>query len=912
MDTHDPRETIRVLQTLVVPSAKGRWKKLQIYVKATAVARAQRREEREWGHFTGGPGHVDSAAGGGGGGGGGASPPRARGPKRIVYRSPSPSAKKKEGGGVGAKEENGASPRSGAGSVVEDVGGGGEHGKKHGRNDADASLFESHSVMPHHHAHTAADMWDHPSRAYAHANHSHDNNRPHVHGAAMLLKMEGGHTGTDVRGSSRSRSPDRNTGRGRGRSRSRSPGRASPGASPRSATRTPSNPVSPVSPVSPASPATPSTHEDDRGSSAGAGSGATKKEGKKGKGGKRERKKRRGKGATKGKGGSGADETLVKYGAVPPVSAWSCNQCDAMFTSFNEMRFHEVDNHGGILQALPTMVIGDGEGRGERGMEGKRGVKGKRGPEGKRKEGGEEGRENGEENEGPGARQRRRGLLAGRAQDGWDERMLRRNLRLQVVEESVKSVESSVNGWEEEEYQEVVAKLTKVHKRAMQKAFVTERRRPKRGGVRRKAPGRPGRKNREGVGLSEGVDTHGVRVVSPAKSRRLSVASSIANGRVHFRTAQRPKSATQARRASAEAGGGGSGGGGGGGGSVISAGGGGGTWSERTVGGRERTARRDEALTAFAAMRLVKKGRQAEIDAKMANWDQKPRVLVVSKETQGILGLRGEAHAREVMAHLAVSLFEVDRKTGAMRCNFVDRGHRNEAQAWVAATKRARLQHLMDKRAAEVVTMSDGSVAVGVSDKERAAMGVATRQGTERRRPSSATASRSDAGRGRGRGQNREGVGGYGGGEGGGSGGGDAAVGGDNNDDAAVRGGGAMDDAQQHAVPELARNFDEYLQLSGQHRKEWTGGKSLQTQPPRSKAAAAAAVAAASLAATDEKAAKRAAAHAVVHILPWSDCGQVGIYVGDDKILYGANHGRQVIDLGDVDLGGGGESGGAC
>ena len=67
MDTHDPRETIRVLQTLVVPSAQGRWKKLQIYVKATAVARAQRREEREWGHFTVGPGHVDSAAGSGGG-----------------------------------------------------------------------------------------------------------------------------------------------------------------------------------------------------------------------------------------------------------------------------------------------------------------------------------------------------------------------------------------------------------------------------------------------------------------------------------------------------------------------------------------------------------------------------------------------------------------------------------------------------------------------------------------------------------------------------------------------------------------------------------------------------------------------------------------------------------------------------
>ena len=122
-----------------------------------------------------------------------------------------------------------------------------------------------------------------------------------------------------------------------------------------------------------------------------------------------------------------------------------------------------------------------------------------------------------------------------------------------------------------------------------------------------------------------------------------------------------------------------------------------------------------------------------------------------------------------------------------------------------------------------------------------------------------------------------------------------------------------MDDAQQHAVPELARDFDEYLQQSGQHRKEWTGGKSLQTQPPGSKAAtAAAAVAAARLAATDEKAAKRAAAHAVVHILPWSDCGQVGIYVGDDKILYGANHGRQVIDLGDVDLGGGRESRRAC
>ena len=49
----------------------------------------------------------------------------------------------------------------------------------------------------------------------------------------------------------------------------------------------------------------------------------------------------------KRRGGRKAARVAVKYGAVPPVSAWSCNQCDAMFASFDEMRFHEMEEHEG-------------------------------------------------------------------------------------------------------------------------------------------------------------------------------------------------------------------------------------------------------------------------------------------------------------------------------------------------------------------------------------------------------------------------------------------------------------------------------------------------------------------------------------------------------------------------------------
>lgn len=67
--------------------------------------------------------------------------------------------------------------------------------------------------------------------------------------------------------------------------------------------------------------------------------------------------------------------------------------------------------------------------------------------------------------------------------------------------------------------------------------------------------------------------------------------------------------------------------------------------------------------------------RHASIEAKRETWDEKDRVLVLSRETQNIIGIDPQNHAAAVsedMAHLAVESFEEDAETGALRLFFLD------------------------------------------------------------------------------------------------------------------------------------------------------------------------------------------------------------------------------------------------
>ena len=67
--------------------------------------------------------------------------------------------------------------------------------------------------------------------------------------------------------------------------------------------------------------------------------------------------------------------------------------------------------------------------------------------------------------------------------------------------------------------------------------------------------------------------------------------------------------------------------------------------------------------------------RHASIEAKRETWDEKDRVLVLSRETQDIIGIDPQNHAAAVsedMAHLAVESFEEDAETGALRLFFLD------------------------------------------------------------------------------------------------------------------------------------------------------------------------------------------------------------------------------------------------
>ena len=89
---------------------------------------------------------------------------------------------------------------------------------------------------------------------------------------------------------------------------------------------------------------------------------------------------------------------------------------------------------------------------------------------------------------------------------------------------------------------------------------------------------------------------------------------------------------------------------------------------------QDQQQERDRAVPAVPAG-ASQRQRHASIEAKRETWDEKDRVLVLSRETQDIIGIDPQNHAAAVsedMAHLAVESFEEDAETGALRLFFLD------------------------------------------------------------------------------------------------------------------------------------------------------------------------------------------------------------------------------------------------
>ena len=76
--------------------------------------------------------------------------------------------------------------------------------------------------------------------------------------------------------------------------------------------------------------------------------------------------------------------------------------------------------------------------------------------------------------------------------------------------------------------------------------------------------------------------------------------------------------------------------------------------------------------------------------------DAKTYKMLLSKNTQDILGLDDHEHAMEILDHLEVASTETDEGTGLVRLFFVDTKHRVAAVAWIKAAVEAAVEEEQD------------------------------------------------------------------------------------------------------------------------------------------------------------------------------------------------------------------------